>query len=84
MKAKFYVVYESYTEYNQFEGSWDLQIKDFKTFKEADDWMKTSWDADACKRHGAKMIGPLVLAVDPVIPRIKEVRASFSSRKKKS
>lgn len=84
MKDKFYVVYESYTDYNQFEGSWDLQIEDFPTFKEAEDWIKTSWDADACRRHGAKIIGPLVLAVDPTIPKIKEPRASYSSRKKKS
>lgn len=83
MKAQFYVVYESYTDYNQFEGSWDLQIKDFPSFKEADDWMKTSQDADACRRYGAKLIGPLALAADPTIPRIKEVRLRFSRKEKK-
>ena len=67
MKAKFYVVYESYAEHNQFEGSWDLQIIDFPTLKEADDWMKTSWEADACRRYKAKLIGPLALAAGPTV-----------------
>ena len=33
---KYIVLYESYTEYNQFEGSWDLQKDEFHYYDKAE------------------------------------------------
>lgn len=35
MKKQYYIVYEEYCEYNQFEGSWDYVVEKFKDFVEA-------------------------------------------------
>ena len=32
---KYYVIYEEYTEYNQFEGTYDYIVKSFDDFNEA-------------------------------------------------
>lgn len=62
MKAQFYVVYEEYSEFNQFEGEWNLYIKEFSTLAEADEWLRTSREADDARRCKRKLIGPLTEA----------------------
>lgn len=53
---KYYVVYQSYTEYNQFEGDWESCYSEFDSLKEASDWIKAvKKDTDL-----KDIIGPLV------------------------
>ena len=35
INTDYYVVYEEYAEYNQFEGTWDLCLKKFKSVNKA-------------------------------------------------
>lgn len=51
---KYYVIYNSYTEYNQFEGSWDVSYEVFNAHKEA----KTF--AEEQKRKDTLIAGPLM------------------------
>jgi viroplasmin and RNaseH domain-containing protein len=32
---KYYVIYQTYTEYNQFEGDWSTDFHKFESFEEA-------------------------------------------------
>ena len=51
----YYVLYEEYSEYNQFEGSWDKDWKSFNTEKEAIDYVLSIQ-----KNHNYhNVIGPL-------------------------
>ena len=77
-----YVIYEEYTEYNQFEGRWDIYFKEFDDIPAAKEWMQESYEAGQCRLHGAKLIGPLILATEP-LPKAKEVRTRYSQKKKK-
>ena len=56
MKTKYYVIYMDYSEYNQFEGSWERLVKDYDSFneakKEADDMRSSHYDRE--------VVGPLV------------------------
>lgn len=51
---KFYVIYDYYTEYNQFEGFWDKEYKEFDSYQEAQKF--------ADDEEGS--IGPLILTED--------------------
>lgn len=61
---KYYVIYQDYTEYNQFEGDWSTQFKTFNSRKEAEKWIKD------VKGNGnvGDVIGPLTDAVKSKVP----------------
>lgn len=56
---KYYVIYQDYTEYNQFEGSWSTQFKIFNSRKEAEDWIKAVKSNNNIK----DVIGPLTRVI---------------------
>lgn len=56
---KYYVIYEYYSEYNQFEGSWDLQLEEFSSLTAAKEWINNSRCAEECRLYERKLIGPL-------------------------
>lgn len=58
---KYYVIYEYYTDYNQFEGSWDLQIEEFESLDKFKKWLESSRCAKDCITYNRKLIGPLKL-----------------------
>lgn len=53
--GKYYVMYKSYTEYNQFEGSWDLDKEEFISFEEAERWIEEAQTSSDIR----DIIGPL-------------------------
>lgn len=56
LTGKYFIIYEDYTEYNQFEGSWDTRVARFSTLEKARRWLK-----EAKLSHNIKnIIGPLV------------------------
>lgn len=55
----YYVIYEDYTEYTQFEGQWYFEYQEFSSLKECKDWIKNSQKAKAAKMYGRTLIGPL-------------------------
>jgi hypothetical protein len=57
---KYYVIYESYSEYNQFEGSWDLKLKEFDSIQEANKWLDNNTYVKECRLYNRTLIGPLV------------------------
>lgn len=52
-KPMYYIIFEDYVEWNQFEGEWTLNYKEFQTLEEANRWLENS-------NPGGKIIGPLV------------------------
>lgn len=64
---KYYVIYKQYTEYNQFEGSWDKDYDCFNNYEVA-----KSTKEHMCKSGNyTDVIGPLVLAKTPKKKEIK-------------
>lgn len=59
MKKKFFIIYERFAEFNQFEGSWEIDYEEFATFEEAQSWIAISRPAEECRLHKRKLIGPL-------------------------
>lgn len=59
-KGPYYFIYERYTDYNQFEGSWDIAYIEFKTEPEAKEWLRESGKARECRMYDRKLIGPLI------------------------
>lgn len=55
MSNKFYVIYEEYSEYNQFEGTWDTMAEDFDTEEAANLFI-----AGLTHQDYQNIIGPLV------------------------
>jgi hypothetical protein len=57
---KYYVIYDDYTEYNQFEGSWDKQFKEFDNLASAKGFI------NSFREYGDQRdpIGPLVNVTD--------------------
>lgn len=58
---KHYIVFEDYSEYNQFEGSYDWIVEEFKTLQQANkrvDELKHLQGSGYVR----KIIGPLVKA----------------------
>ena len=55
---KYYVIYSYFSEYNQFEGNWDVRFETFKTKESALKWI------ESVKNDGnfKQLIGPLTLA----------------------
>ncbi len=52
---KYYIIYKEYTEYNQFEGSWDTVVEEFPTLEEC---QKSVYDME--KNNNIKeIVGPL-------------------------
>jgi hypothetical protein len=53
---KYYVIYKSYSEYNQFKGDWSTQFLIFRSCVEAEKWIR------GVKENGdiKDVIGPLV------------------------
>jgi len=58
---KYYIIYEEYTDYNQFEGCWEISVEEFDSIENAESWLNTSERASECKTYERKLIGPLVL-----------------------
>jgi hypothetical protein len=58
MKDKFYIVYMEYSEYNQFEGSWDLRVDRFKTHLAASKAREA-----LLKSNDVKDVTPILIAV---------------------
>jgi hypothetical protein len=63
MKDKFFVIYEKYEEWNQFEGKWVIDYEVFNTLEKASGWMVESKRAKDCRQFRRKLIGPLSLSV---------------------
>lgn len=61
---KYYIIYEEYTEYNQFEGIWEISYKEFGSYQDAKDWIEDSFEAEEARRNERKLIGPLNLVVE--------------------
>jgi hypothetical protein len=62
---KYYVIYQDYTEYNQFEGDWSTQFKTFNSCKEAEKWIK-----DVRSNSDIKdVIGPLTRVVKAMVQK---------------
>jgi len=58
MKSKkYYVVCEEYTDYTQFEGSWDLTVKTFDSFETANSLVSSLMKKDSYE--GRRLFGPL-------------------------
>lgn len=55
MNEIYYVVYEKYSEYNQFEGYWVLDIEEFSDFSKAQKFK----DNISKSYNYRKIIGPL-------------------------
>lgn len=51
----YYVIYKYYTEYNQFEGIWDLQMKKCESYSKIRKWIKDNKNNSNIK----DIIGPL-------------------------
>ena len=51
----YYVIYKHYTEYNQLEGSWDLQVEKSKSYSKIRKWIKDNKNNPNIKG----IIGPL-------------------------
>lgn len=58
-KHKYYIIFESYQDYNQFEGVWNLDMQTFSTLEGA----ITYKDGLGKSGHIRDIIGPLVLYV---------------------
>jgi hypothetical protein len=56
-KKIYYVLYEQYTEFNQFEGGWDLNMETFKSIGAAQMFMNKVKDSSNYRT----VIGPLNL-----------------------
>lgn len=54
--TKFYVIYDSYTEYDQFSGDWAIKYKSFKTLKKCEEFINEIKLIDDYK----DIIGPLI------------------------
>lgn len=52
----YYVYYKSYSEYNQFEGSWDISVAEFTDWKECNDFINYIKDND----NHIYIAGPLI------------------------
>ena len=57
---KFYIVYESYTAFTQFEGSWAVSVEEFDSLEEAKKWIEESYDWKESKQYGRTALGPLI------------------------
>ena len=60
-KEKFYVIYESYTDFTQFEGVWTKCIEEFYSLQEAKDWIEQSDYWKEAKEYERICLGPLTL-----------------------
>jgi len=47
---KYFVTYEYYTEYNQFEGSWDTRKETFSSLPKAREWIKHAKKSNDIKK----------------------------------
>lgn len=55
MNKLYYVIYENYTEYNQFEGCWDWVVKEFDSEKKAREFANKIRPSQDTR----KLIGPV-------------------------
>lgn len=49
MNDKYLVIYEWYSDYNQFEGSWDWSVDEFKSLEEAKETFSARTKDNNCK-----------------------------------
>jgi hypothetical protein len=61
----FYVVYESYTDYTQFEGSWSIHVNEFESLEAAETWIEESYDWKESIQYNRTALGPLVKVSQP-------------------
>jgi hypothetical protein len=60
INKKYYIVCESYTDFTQFEGQWNIFVKEFDSLKEAEKWIEESEDWKESCRYNRTHVGPLV------------------------
>jgi len=62
-ETKYYIVYESYTDFTQFEGQWNIFVKEFNSLKEAETWIEESEDWKESVQYERIALGPLVKVI---------------------
>ncbi len=55
---KYYVIYEKYSDYNQFEGEWNTYVQTFSSY---DDAIKDV-ESMKCNSNYRHILGPLIQA----------------------